>query len=288
MADLHREFQKFNQALSIKGNRLSRLQSSKDAVQNAVIKHFKTDPQLPVPKFRLQGSYKMGTIILKKDNTYDVDLGIYFEQMTSLTAKTLQANVLKAVRTHTSQGAQHKERCIRVVYAGEFNIDLPVYLSPSGKPHPSLATKSGWIVSNPKELMDWFAKRKNNNGQLTRVVKYLKAWANARSSKMPSGIALSVWAAKHFVPDKRDDIALIKTAKAIRSSFFLGQVVCKCPATPNDDLVERLDSNQKRNFKKALDNLIEQGDFAIKHKEAKSAKNIWALLFGKWFKLAVI
>lgn len=47
---------------------------------------------------------------------------------------------------------------------------------------------------------------KDANGQLVRIIKYLKAWASKCNFKMPSGIAFAVWAANNFLEKlDRDD-----------------------------------------------------------------------------------
>lgn len=283
MADLHNFFLKFDRALALTGRRRNALISSRKAIEKSIIRYFKENSRLPAPKFYIQGSYKTGTIMLKKDNTYDVDLGVYFFEDPRILPKALQQNVFRAVEFQTQYGAQHRQKCVRVIYAGEFNIDLPVYYFPKNRKHPQLATKLGWQKSDPKQLQDWINQKKDSNGQLIRIVKYLKAWADTRAYKMPNGIALSVWAAKYYKSSTRDDVALVNTAKSIKSSFAFGNVYCKCPAQPYDNLVEGLDAGQITRFKEALKQLIDEGSRAIKEKDTRKARNIWAKHLGKRF-----
>ena len=194
---------------------------------------------------------------LKKDNTYDVDLGVYFREKPVHTCTTVQEHVMSAVQKHTSGGAKHLQKCIRVVYAGDFNIDLPVYYQSASDKIASIAVKNGnWRLDDPEDFVNWFNRQRNkeikSDGQLIRIVKYLKRWANERSFKTPSGAALTVWAGRNFEPKAdRDDIALSQTINAIKSSFFWS-VSCECPVQPNDDLVSNLDSDQKSKFRSAL------------------------------------
>lgn len=286
MANFHSVFTSYNQLITVAGSRKKKLISSRRAVESALIKHFKGHKNFPIPKFYIQGSYKTNTIILKKDNTYDVDLGVYFLENVQLQPKTLQANVCKAVKGHTRLGVQHKERCVRVIYSGEFNIDLPVYRFQQGRKHPVLATKNGWINSDPKLLNDWLSERCDKDGQLIRVIKYFKSWADSRKHKMPSGIALSVWVARNFRSNKRDDVAFINTAKRMDESFLLGVVRCKCPVAPQDNLVGSLTAQQTQRFRKNLKTLIKEGDAAIQQKSRQKAFNIWKQLFPKRFEHA--
>ncbi|MCA6431835.1 MAG: hypothetical protein IM613_20585, partial [Cytophagales bacterium] len=139
--------------------------------------------------------------------------------------------------------------------------------------------------SDPKELCDWFEKHrkaKDKDGQMLRLVKYFKAWANQRSRKMPSGIAFSVWVATYYKPNTRDDIAFYETAKAIKNSFGW-ETSSKNPATPGDDFLAKLDSNQKSNFKEAFNELIKQAEQALQQDSQTKALNIWKQQFGEKF-----
>ncbi|CAF3227076.1 unnamed protein product [Rotaria sp. Silwood2] len=183
----------------------------------------------------------MKTMIQKKDNTYDVDLGIYFNEKPAYTCTTVQENVLKAVNKHTTGGASHLQKCIRVIYSGDFNIDLPVYYQLVNDKTARIAVKNGdWRIDDPEEFVKWFSTQRQkeikNDGQLVRIVKYLKRWANERGFKTPSGAALTVWAGKHFTPKaERDDIALSQTINAIKSSLWW-TISCPCSSFEAQDI----------------------------------------------------
>lgn len=287
MANSHGQFLKFEQAISLSKAKKDKLIASRKALENRIIEYFKNKTKVPVPKFYIQGSYKMQTMAVKKDGSYDVDLGVYFLTKPSIQPLTLQQYVADAVKVQTISGIEHKEKCIRVIYKGDFDIDLPVYYKTPSDKHPFLATKTQWQASDPKELCDWFEKQRKekdkNNGQLLRLVKYFKTWANQRSRKMPSGIAFTVWVATHYKANQRDDIAFYETAKAIKDSFTW-EISAKNPATPLDDFLSRLDSNQKSNFKDAFSELIKQSGLALQQDNLTKALNIWKQQFGDKFK----
>lgn len=283
MAILHTNFLNFEKSISITYAKKLKLNASRKALQKRIVEYFKTKPKLPTPKFSTQGSYKMGTMVLGKNGEYDIDLGVYFLVKPIVKPVTLKSNVFDAVYGHTEYGVENRDKCIRVIYSGDFDIDLPVYYKNATDLHPFLATKQGWMKSDPKELCDWFEKRKDKNGQLKRLVKYFKYWAIMKSRKMPSGIALTVWATTYYKENTFDDIALYETAKAIRNSFFWS-TTCQNPATPYDNLIEKLDSNQRTNFKIYLDNLIENAKSAIAQKDTAKAILIWKNQFYDRFK----
>ena len=282
MANTHSQFLKFEKAISVPKAEVEKMRSSRKALEKRIVDFFKAKSNSIVPKFYIQGSYKMRTMVIGKDGLYDVDLGIYFLTKPDVEPKTLQKWVLDAVNGHTSGGAVHKEKCIRVIYKSDFDIDLPVYYKTAQDAHPYLATKTGWVKSDPKELCDWFDGLDNHNGQLLRLVKYFKTWANNRSKKMPSGIAFTKWVAAHFKPNDRDDIAFYETAKAIKN-YFLWDSSCKNPATPGDDFIAKLDTNQFDNFKDSLKSLIESAKSALEQENPLKACHIWKQQLGERF-----
>ena len=285
MTNTHNQFLQFAQNISVTGSKTKKLIASRKALQERIIAHFKTKPGVLVPKFYIQGSYKMKTMVLKKDGTYDVDLGVYFLTKPAIEPKTLQKWVFEAVNGHTSSTPEHKKKCIRVIYKGDFDIDLPVYYKTSSDLSPYLATKEKWEESDPKELCDWFNMKKDRAGQMLRLIKYFKIWANTRSGKMPSGIAFTVWVANNFKANERDDIAFYETATAIQNSLYWG-ISCTNPATPGDDLTSKLDANQKNNFKYALASLVQDAYQAIyQQNDVTKACNVWRKQLGDKFPL---
>lgn len=284
MANTHNQFLKFEQTVSLSKGRRSKLISSRQALQKTIINYFKATNRALVPKFYIQGSYKMKTMVVKKDGTYDVDLGVYFLKKPTIEPSTLQKYVAEAVKAQTVSGFAHKEKCVRVVYKGEYDIDLPVYYKTPDQKHPFLATKKGWVESDPKELCDWFERKKDKNGQLMRLVKYFKSWANQRAKKMPSGIALTVWIANNYKRNSRDDIAFYDTAKSIESGFggVFVDTVSMNPATPKDNLL-KLDFDQRSNFKEAFRHMLSEVELALQTKSAEKACNILRKQFGDKF-----
>ena len=284
MANAHNNFLKFEQNISLTPGKKKKLIASRQALQNRITEYFKAHEKFLVPKYYIQGSYKMGTMVIDKNGTYDVDLGVYFLEKPKIEPQTLQNTVLQSVNGITQGGVEHREKCVRVIYKGDYDIDIPVYYKTPNDKSPFLATKNGWLASDPKELCDWFEKKKDNNGQLIRLVKYFKAWAYQRSKKMPNGISFTVWVANNYKPNNRDDRAFFDTAKAIESTFgggFVDTVVTN-PATPQDNLL-KLDFNQRTNFKEAFRQMLKDTEHALQTNSNSKALNIWKQQFGEKF-----
>src|SRR5690606_6185140 len=103
--------------------------------------------------------------------------------------------------------------------------------------------------------------QKDSNGQLVRIVRYLKAWCDNRSKKMPKGIAMTVLACKHIRYNERDDRALRDTLKQIQSDLSVFWT-CPIPTTPADDLLGNY-SGDKDFFFESLASLINDANKAI-------------------------
>ncbi len=281
-ANAHDYFLQFEHAISVPKSKVKKLIASRKALQNRIVDFFRTKGNVPIPKFYIQGSYKMETMVLTKDGTYDVDLGVYFLIRPKVEPFTLQKWVAEALVGQTFGGIQHRQKCIRVIYQGDFDIDLPVYYKSLSDEHPFLATKNEWVKSDPKELCDWFESQIKGREQLLRLVKYFKVWGSNRPCKMPSGIAFSVWVAKYYKENPRDDIAFYETAKAIKESFWWS-VTCENPAVPHDDLVAKLNGDQKSVFLEELGKMIKNCETALMKPKVPEATRSWKTIFGNRF-----
>jgi hypothetical protein len=294
MANLHSQFKKFEERISLNSTQRDLIVKRHSALRTVITNYFKQKNGVPAPDFFIQGSYKMNTMVQKKDGSFDVDLGVFFPEKPSFSPTTMQLNVLEAVKNQTTIGAQHLKKCIRVNYAGEFNVDLPVYYQVGTNGQAYIAIKNGdWVKDDPEKFVNWVndlrkLKEIGNDGQLLRVIKYLKRWTNLLPFKTPSGVAMTVWACIHFSASRdRDDEALSMTINSIYSSFtgFFGSVSCKCPVEPFDNLLSNLDGDQKDKFREALRNLKDDATKALSTSDTNTAVAYWAKHLGATFKL---
>lgn len=283
MANCDNLFKEFNGNLTITKSKKDSLITSKDNLRTKIKKHFEEKHPNYKPTFYIQGSYKMGTQIRTKDDTCDLDDGVYFKKNPdNVTCTTLQGWVKDAVDSVTDTTPSHRKKCITVDYKAGYNIDLPVFLfNKDTDTHPLLAVKnSDWQEDDPKEFFDHFNKKKDANGQLVRLVKYLKAWCDFKRQKMPSGLAMSVLAMNNFQSNNRDDIALkfllIEIENILKVSFE-----CKMPTTPKDDLFATYDQTREDNFMNNLSAFIADARKAVDdEKNQLKASKLWQKHFG--------
>ncbi len=285
MANTHNLFQEFNSNLQINSSKRERLIKSRDNLRSKIRKFFTENHSKYHPKFFMQGSYKMGTMIRTKDDTCDIDDGVYFDSNPDeVNCTTLQTWIKNAVYG-TTESISHRSKCITVDYKADYNIDLPVYLFKKDDIHPYLAIKNGdWREDDPKEMVSAFNNEKDEKGQLIRIVRYLKAWSDFKGQKMPCGLAMTILAMNNIQTNDRDDIALkftlIEIERTLKKEFK-----CLVPATPNDDLFDEYDNIRKNDFLSNLTDFISDAKNAVNDEKNKlKASNLWQKHLGyKYF-----
>ncbi|MFW5983368.1 MAG: CBASS cGAMP synthase [bacterium] len=286
MANCNKLFLDFNEELKITSTKKSNIMTSKNKLREKIKKHFKDNHPEYKPKFKLQGSYRLNTLIRTKEDTCDLDDGVYFLRKPDKTGTTLQKWVKKAVEDATNTPPEHREKCIRVIYKGDYHIDLPVYyFDKDNDDHPHIAIKNnGWEESDPKEFLEWFNSKKDDDRQLVRIVKYLKAWCDHKRNKMPDGMSMTILAEENINFNKdRDDKTLRDTLEKMRDSLK-NKFECKVPTTPKDDVFEDYNDTRKNNFLDNLDAFIDDANKAIdEEKNQLRASKLWQKHLGSRF-----
>jgi hypothetical protein len=284
MANCNKLFLDYKENLKIKKEKNDRLKKSKDKLRKKIEAYFKENHPDYNPEFWIQGSYKMKTTILTKDDECDLDDGVYFLRDKGVSGTTLQTWVKNALEGATSTDNQHRKKCVRVIYKADYHIDFPAYYFPKEKNHPLLAVKDSDLEeSDPKELYEWFNEQKDKNGQLHRTVKYLKGWGDNIRNKMPSGLAMTILASENFYEDERDDVSLKETLKKMHSSLE-NNFICVVPATPNDNLFKDYDEAKKKHFMDELKHFMDDAIEAVENESNQlKASRLWRKHLGDKF-----
>ena len=293
MANCNKLFLDFDNELNVLSVKKTKLSKSKNDLRDRIRKTFKEKHEGYNPTFYIQGSKKLGTMIRTKDDECDLDDGVYFLRDEGVTGTTLQKWVKDAVDDATVTPTQHRKKCIRVIYKGDYHIDLPVYYFPKNSDHPLLAVKDNNLEeSDPKDFVDWFKEKKDDDGQLVRIIKYLKSWCDYKRNKMPSGLAMTVLAEKNIKYNDRDDICLFETLKQIKLSIddrksLIDKFKCVMPTVPYDDLFSDYDDNRKNNFLENLNTFIEDAKKAIEEPNQLKSSKLWKKHLGDRFPLGI-
>ena len=259
MANLNYIFRQFNDELSVTDSKKSKMINSREHLREKIRKSFEQNHKSYSPKFYIQGSYKLKTLIRTKDDTCDLDDGVYFtSNPDNVTGTTLQRWVKEAVEGTTDATPIHKRKCIRVDYKAGYNIDLPV--------------------------MVFDENTDNKTDQMVRIIKYLKAWCDHKRAEMPCGLAMTVLSLKYFQGNDRDDVALkyilIEIEKHLKKDFK-----CIMPTTPKDNLFADYSEEKKKNFMDNLSSFIEDAKKAIDEPNHQKASKLWQKHLGERFPL---
>lgn len=302
MANCHRNFftatDSYHSKIALNDKKKESLKTSRNELREHLKKEFSKKGH-PVIKFQMQGSFVMKTTVNPLDGDYDIDDGLYFKPQLEghPTPETVHRWVTDAVATYpTVDPPVDKKKCVRVPFKAGYHIDIPIYdlvkEDADSTLKPYLAIKGeGWIFSDPRKLSAWFddeVSKYNNNGQLRRVVRYLKAWANFENlssrPKIPSGLILTILAAEEFQDDynNNDDEAFGNTASVIRERILIDDSIPN-PVDKNEDLRDRISDAQFDNFLERLGVLVESADTAIDHQSKEESAKEWKKRLGERF-----
>ena len=296
----HNLFNQFNTTIKLTDSKKRKLKGNRDTLREKIKENYQ-EKSSDCPKFYSQGSFPLKTNLNPISETqadgsvkekYDLDDGVYFicPQGERKETATYHDQVKKAVDGHTGNIVD-KNTCVRVIYADGHHIDLPIYWSERDDSTPELAHKSdGFIQSDPKAFGDWVKNhisRTNEEGQLRRIIRYLKAWKNYRenansSLRLPSGFILTILACENFVENDRDDLSLLETSDAINTKLATS-FTCYRPTIPTDE--ELLQKYNKDTTKDAFKKLVEKAQNAVDAKSKKEASECWRKVFGDRFPL---
>lgn len=287
MANCNKLFGDYNKKITPTSEERQKMKKSREALERKITAKIQEKLDM-IPTYYTQGSSAkdMRTIVTKEDGTYDADRGVYLPSKPNVTAETVQRYVFEAVKGHTDDSAEHRKKCIRVFYKSAYNIDFPVYYEVKGEDYAYMAVKGeGWIKDDPWHMIKWLEKHKDKEGQLIRVIKYLKVWASNQNFKMPSGIAFAVWAANNFVAKTdRDDKALYDTLIGIKDSIK-NSIECISPVEPYDNFLNKMSDAQKKKFKDALDSFIDDAKKALDEPNQLKSSKLWQDHLGPRFPL---
>jgi hypothetical protein len=202
-----------------------------------------------------------------------------------VSASTLKEWVRQAVDGYTATAPENRKKCVRSIFANDYEIDHPIYYKIDGQEYKIAVKDAGFENSDPKAVVDWFVSKKDKYGRLVRSIKYLKGWADKQNFKMPSGLALTILATnakEKIVLNERDDITTRDILKEIKKAIN-NQFECVVPAVPNDDLLKNYTNKEK--FLEILEKFITDADSAIREANHKEASKLWRKHLGDRFPL---
>ena len=293
-------FSEFDLRIRLNDSKRQKLKTNRNALRDKIENFFK-EKGWTAPIFHSQGSFPLKTNLnpIKTETAdgdvkekYDLDDGVYFMCVPyeRKDPSTYHDRIKKAVNGH-AENIIDKNTCVRVVYADGHHIDLPSYWLEKDGNVPQLAHKSiGYVESDPIAFKKWVDEKfstANSNGQLRRLIRYLKAWKNYRqdkssSLKLPSGFILTILACQCFSRNESDNIALENTVTAIIHRLN-ERFTCYRPTIPQED--ELLSDYSKDIVLNEFVNFFEEAEKARNSSCEKMASQHWRKVFGDRFPL---
>ena len=162
---LQKEFKKFEENISVPSSKEDKLRTGRNSIRTKIKKEFKDKERLK-PKFHMQGSFAMRTMIKEDESKYDIDDGVYIqgyedkEQGEWPVPSTVHKWIYNAVENQTSIAPISKNTCIRVDYKDDYHIDLPIYILKEDKAYFGVGGGITWESNEEEEYEETLQKAK--------------------------------------------------------------------------------------------------------------------------------
>ncbi len=289
MANLNYSFLKFCDKVRLSKSKKDNLITSREANRDRIKKYFQDILKEKIPQFFQQGSFSFKTTVNPIDGDYDVDDGVYLQNLendflTNTEPKTAQNWIAEAVKEATKADVIYKPSCIRLVYANDYHLDLPVYGVKDNITYLAHCKSNTWIENDIKGFNDWFYDRLNNSTeQLRRNIIYLKAWADFNSYYKITGILITVLVCNNNISIKdRDDESLYETLKKLLAHLKIYRSV-NMPVVPFDNLLEKYNYSEVDSIINSFSNLKDACEKSFNEKDEEKAANHLIKEFGDRF-----
>jgi hypothetical protein len=291
----HKQFFDFCDKKRLSSTKKEDLRKSRDAIREKIRVSFEKKDRKK-PNFAGQGSYVTKTTIRPLDGEYDIDDGVYLQNIDTSKdisewekTETVHSWIHDAVNEHTND-TQSKARCVRVIYSKNYHVDLPIYVEKDNVYYIAEKGDKQWHKSDPKAINDWFKDRDNEDRKkLRRLTIYLKAWKDFRefnneSLKLIGGLQLTVLAEKYFYNSDNDEEAFFKTVEKINNRLHNHPPLIN-PIDKDADLFSVYSDGRIDTFKNEFNSLYNKSKAAYdEHNNLESAK-LWQKVFGDEFLL---
>lgn len=290
MADCHDLFLEYHDKIKLAKSKVDNLKTARDGVRNRIKNYFINSLKESAPNFKMQGSFAMKSTVNPLSGEYDIDDGIYLNNLDNdknnwPSTATVHKWIYDAVDGHTDEKPTDKRTCVRVTYSGNYHVDLPIYGIENKVSYLAEKGDKGWHTSEPDKFTDWFVKKVNDNDeQLRRMVRYIKAWADydSRKGKLPSSIILTVLVTDNYQYNDRDDACFARIITRIDDIINYPFAVFN-PVDLTEDLARRLSESNVSHFSERIAALLKSASEALQEDDKEKACKKWRNLFGDRF-----
>lgn len=291
MADCTKEFNQLLAKIDLSKTKIENLKRGRDALREKIKNYYK-DNDKTLPEFCGQGSFKMKTTIVQKDEDYDLDDGVYLNSLPEdknnwPKTEDVHTEIINAVDGHTDTPPKDKTACVRVQYKNDYHIDLAIYGIWQEKIYLARRGDAQWEENDPKLFTDWFYEKKEQHGENFRtIIKIIKKWAYFNGYQEDiSGFIITILVGNNYTENssERIDSILASTLQAIVYDLEQNRKIVR-PVKPKinktekytDDEFQRLFTNRFASFKT-------KANKAVNASSKQDACDIWISLFGEDF-----
>ena len=208
-----------------------------------------------------QGGYKQHTMTqppeADPESRYDIDLGVVFEKDESAGARTTRHWVRDALArkaTGMKNEPEAKKKCVRIIYAGGYQCDFPVFRRSGAEGNYLYELSSGddWDESDPRSMNAWVAgeisrlsPEPSGSLQLRRIIRlgkfYAKTHAARLDRKFPGGLLMTAMLIDSYVSvEDRDDESFRETLRGISGRSNLASVYANGVIISDDKDTDRI------------------------------------------------
>lgn len=259
-----------------------------------------------------QGGYAMHTLNQDPngDNDYDIDIAIIFKKddipEDPLKVRQRVRDALCKRCTNFTKEPEARTNAVTIWYAEGYHIDFAIYRTYTDNfgieriEHGS----TEWKRRDPMEINNWFSECVSTlspkakpifrspqvaDGQMRRIVRYLKYFCRSRTSwSLPGGMIVSALVAEpeiYRANSDRDDIALYNTMFALRNRL---KESCKVynPVDSSQELTGKTEVlNQVTRLRDNLDTAISKLDILFDESKCtrEKARFAWDWVFNHEF-----
>lgn len=255
-----------------------------------------------------QGSYTYKTTIKAPVIDRDVAVKIPLNIHDYPDPRKIKGYLSDALDYVAARKVSIKEPCVNVAYYEKdeewMHIDMPLYAEYKGEVYLARGRKTGqysWEVADPKGLNDDLRNKINGNGQLRRIICFVKKWRNEKyaNSKLdheiPPSIGLTYLVCDCFVEetssDGDDDLLALKNVMETMLSKFLttyengilvkADISRNLPVKPYSDIFQKMkDSSDSygvtfyKRLSTAVDNLTNALNVENEHDAGKYVQKV--------------
>ena len=290
MADCTKEFNKLLAKIELGPTKIENLKRGRDALRDK-IRFFYSKQGKICPLFCGQGSFRMKTTIVQKEEDYDLDDGVYIMDLPPdkndwPKTEIVHNIIFEAVKSHTDTPPENKKACIRVQYKRDYHIDLAIYGTSNGKYYLARKGEEQWEENDPKLFNDWFLEKRRKYGEDFRtIIKLIKKWAyyNGFQEEI-SGFLVTILVGNNYTAvNNRIDCTLTSTLGAIVRDLSYNRKIVR-PVVPYKIMTQKYSSDDfQTKFLNRFISFHEKAQRATTTSSIQEACDIWMSLFGDDF-----